>query len=77
MKLKVTYRFFDLEERVTRGVGEEFDASPERAEKLVSRGLAEVVENPAELAETPETGAEEAVKKAEKPKKPRKKKENN
>lgn len=76
MKLKVTYRFHDLVENVTREVGEEFDTAPERAEKLVSRGLAKMVETAEEPEETPETAPKEAEKKAEKPKKNRKKKEN-
>lgn len=77
MKLKVTYRFHDLVENVTREVGEEFDAAPERAEKLVGRGLAKVIETVETPAETPETAPKEAGKKAEKPKKSRRKKENN
>lgn len=74
MKLKVTYRFHDLVENVTREVGEEFDAAPERAEKLVSRGLVQAVETVKELVKTPETAPNEAEKK---PKRARKKKENN
>lgn len=43
MKIKVIIPFNDLEEKVFRQVGEEFEVSKERGEQIVSNGYAEEI----------------------------------